>query len=400
MEIGTMSAAEFAQSFANQNQQTVVQQTVQTQIQPIEPQANVVEISTKSAEELAKEFENGDKNKTNEDGSLKTPEQLAEEARIKAEADSRANSGTKLDDSFKQGLELLFKEQKLSPYSDGTESGYIVPETLEEVLELIEDNKKSWIDSAKSTEKQELLEEVLASKSPAWQFLIKNAELYKDPAELVPLLTAVQNQEYSYSLDVDKEEDQEKIVRASLSLQGLPVSSIEEEIADLKDRNKLGNRAEALKPILDKYNEQQTQKILQEKQQEELKNQAFWNAHYQNLENTVFKSKEIDGVKLENEHKQLIASVLLPDEKLGGLPIYTVIDDLIAKGDFTLLAKIALLGTNEEAYNNYFLTKKADKVATTVQKVLRQSGGSNTTDPDNEPKVKPIAKKSAYGYFG
>lgn len=399
MEIGTMSAAEFAQSFANQNQQTTTQQVNQTQTQPIEVQQNEVEITTKSAEELAKEFEKGTQNKPNEDGSAKTPEQLAEEARVKAEEESRNKTGTKLDDSFKQGLELLFKEQKLSPYSDGTESGYIVPETLEEVLELIEDNKKSWVDSAKSADKQELLEEVLASKSPAWQFLIKNAELYKDPAELVPLLTAVQNQEYSYSLDVTKEEDQEKIIRASLSLQGLPVSSIEEEIADLKERNKLGNRAEALKPILDKYNEQQTQRILQEKQQEEIKNQAFWNTHYQNLEETVFKSKEIDGVKLENEHKQLIASVLLPDEKLGGLPIYTVIDDLIAKGNFTLLAKIALLGANEEAFNNYFLSKKADKVATNIQKVLRQTNTSSPTDIE-EPKVKPIVKKSSYGYFG
>lgn len=399
MEIGTMSAAELAQSFANQNQDT--QSTQQTQNQQVQ-QHIPVEITGKSAEELAKEFQNGTQTATNS-GEQKTPEQLAEEARIKAENEAKGDEKpkTKLDDSFKNGLDLLFKEQKLNPYSDGTEAGYIIPETFEEVLELIEDNKKSWVESAKTADRQELLDEVLATKSPAWQFLIKNAELYKDPAELVPLLTAVQNQEYSYSLDVSNTEDQEKIIRASLSLQGLPVSSIEDEIADLKDRNKLESRATALKPILDKYNEQQTQRVLLEKQQEEVKNQAFWNTHYQNLEETVFKSKELDGVKLENQHKQLIASVLLPDEKLGGLPIYTIIDDLVAKGNFKVLAKIALLGSDEQVFDNYFLTKKAEKAAGAVQRVLRQSGTtSNSTEFDDQgQKVKPI-KKSPYGYFG
>jgi len=395
-----MSAAELAQSFANQNQEVIPVQQVQTQQVQQQSQFTPIEISTKSAEELAKEFENGNQSNS---GAQKTPEELAEEARLKAEKEANATEKpkTKLDDNVKNALDLLFKEQKLSPYSDGTEAGYIVPETFEEVLELIEDNKKSWVESAKTADRQELLEEVLASKSPAWQFLIKNADLYKDPAELVPLLTAVQNQEYSYSLDVSNSEDQEKIIRASLALQGLPVSSIEEEISDLKERNKLESRATALKPILDKYNEQQTQRILQEKQQEEVKNQAFWNTHYQNLEETVFKSKELDGVKLENQHKQLIASVLLPDEKLGGLPIYTVIDNLIAKGDFTLLSKIALLGTDEQAFNNYFLAKKVEKAANNIQRVLRQNGiTSNSTESDTQDqKVKPI-KKSSYGYFG
>ena len=192
MEIGTMSAAELAQSFANQNQDT--QSTQQTQNQQVQ-QHIPVEITGKSAEELAKEFQNGIQTTTNS-GEQKTPEQLAEEAKVKAENEVKVDEKpkTKLDDSFKNGLDLLFKEQKLNPYSDGTEAGYIIPETFEEVLELIEDNKKSWVESAKTADRQELLDEVLSTKSPAWQFLIKNAELYKDPAELVPLLTAVQNQ--------------------------------------------------------------------------------------------------------------------------------------------------------------------------------------------------------------
>lgn len=103
-------------------------------------------------------------------------------------------------------------------------------------MELIEDNKEDWTEASKAKDKQqELFDEIVATKSPAWQFIIENSELYKDPADLIPLLTAVQNIEYSAALDPSKE-DQEKIVRASLSIQGIPAESIEAEIEDLKER--------------------------------------------------------------------------------------------------------------------------------------------------------------------
>lgn len=411
MEIGTMSAEELAKSFSgsqNQNQpqnQPPVQNppSQQTIIQEFVKPTTV--LTEKSAEELAKEFEEGKQKPAENSGEQKTPEQIAAEKEAVEKAEGEKNKGgrpkTKLDDSFKQGLDKLFKEQKLNPYSDGTETGYVIPETFEDVLDLIEDNKKSWIEQAKSVEKEELINEILATKSPAWQFLIQNADLYKDPAELVPLLTAVQNQQYSDSLDVSQEEDQEKIVRASLSIQGLPPQTIEDEIADLKERGKLGTRAEVLKPVLDKFNQEQTAQVLRQKEEEQLKTQEFWNTHFQNLEETVFKSKDIDGAKLKNEHKQLIAAALIPDERIEGLPIYAMIDNLLASGDFKRLSKIVLLANDEKLFDSYFLTKKAEKAAEGVQRVLRQSGvTSNATElDDNQPKVNPI-RRSSYGYFG
>ena len=238
--------------------------------------------------------------------------------------------------------------------------------------------------------------------SAAWQFVLQNSELYKDPADLVPLLTAVQNIEYSDSLDVTNQDDQIKIVRATLSIQGLATTDIESEIEDLKERGKLETRATSLKPILDRYNESQAEKVLQEKQQEDLKKSKFWNDYYQNLENSVFKAKDIDGVKLKNEHKQLVASTLIPDEKLGGLPIYTMIDNLVAAGDFNTLTQIVLLGTDKELYDSYFLSKKADIKVEGVQKVLRQIGtsaSSSDLEDFEDSKPKPI-KKSSYGFFG
>lgn len=400
MEVTTMSAAELAESFSSTNQNQ--NQTTETKVEKPIFQAQPITFGNKSSEELAAEIaENGLPN--NEEGKTEEEIKAEEEAKkIKEELEkkSSAKPKTKIDESFKQGLDLLFKEQKLNPYSDGTETGYVLPDTFEEVLELIEDNKKSWIEESKTKDKQELFNELLSTKSPAWQFVLENSNKYNDPSELLPLLTSVQNIEYSNSLDISNEEDQVKIIRATLSIQGLSASDIESEIEDLKERGKTENRATALKPILDKYNETKIEKILQEKEQEEIKKQTFWNGYYQNLENSVFKAKELDGIKLKNEHKQLIASALIPDDNIGGLPIYTLIDNLVANGNFKVLSKIALLGTDEKLFDSYFLTKKADKAAEGVQRILRQTGtNSNSTEFETETqKIKPI--KKSYGYFG
>ncbi len=402
MEIQNMSAEELAKSFSNQNQnqQNQGQNQQQQQANPQEEAFNQFKVVdtqfSKSAEDIALEFsktgkiDGKDVEKDTEDDENKGDEGKADQPQT-----------TKLDDNFKQTLDRLFKEQKLNPYSDGTDDGYIVPETLEEVLELIDSNKNSWMEEAKAKDQQELVSQVLASKSPAWQFLLQQSETYTNPGDLVPLLTAVQNQEYTNSLDITDADDQEKIVRASLSIQGLPPESIEDEIVDLKERGKLDKRAEALKPVLDKYNEAQTTEVLRQKQVKDQESQKFWNTHYGKLEETVFKSQDLDGAKLDKEDRQLIASALIPDQELGGLPIYTVIDNLIANGDFTKLAKIILLAEKEESFDKYFLTGKASKKAEGVQRVLRQVGTSHTSVEENEgggQRPKPIKKQ--YGFFG
>lgn len=389
-----MSAEELAQSFSSQNQQ----QQQQTPQNPLVPQKEEAIIGSKTSEELAAEQAANPKDKLNQDGTQKTLEQLAAEAEI--EKNKGGATKTKLDDSFKQGLDKLYQEKKLSLFSDGTDTGYLVPETWEDMVEVLDENKRIWEEGSKAKDKEELLNEILATKSPAWQFLLQNSNTYKDPSELVPLLTAVQNEEYSASLDLKVVEDQEKIIKATLSIQGLPIESIQSEIEDLKERGKLETRALALKPVLDRYNESQTQKILQQQQEKDNKKNVFWNGYYQSLEQNIFKAKNIDGVELKNEHKQLIASALIPDKELGGLPIYTIIDNLVAKGDFKVLSKLALLGIDEKLFDTYFLTQKVDKKVDTVQKVLRQQGTTaQTTDFESEQnKPKPIKKQ--YGYFG
>ena len=77
-----------------------------------------------------------------------------------------------------------------------------------------------------------------------------------------------------------------------------------------------------------------------------------------------------------------------------------MIDNLIAQGKFTTLSKIVLLGEDEKLFDTYFLTKKADKTAEGIQKVLRQNGtSSNSTEFEAERNEVKTMKKS-YGFFG
>lgn len=411
MEVGQMSASELAESYkAAQTAAPIVEAVtpvVTEVVAPVEKfgdnfdkfkDADEDEFAGMSSSEMAaakaaKALE--------VDTAGKTPEEIAAAKLIADAAKASKSTKTKLDDNFKQGLDKLFKEQKLDPFAGAEPDSYIIPETWEDVVELMDENKKNWIESARTKDRTELYNEILAKKSPAFQFVMEQASRFDSPAEMVPLLTAVQNQEFSYSLDPTVEEDQVKIIRSTLAIQGLSPTDIEAELVDIKERGKTESRAVALKPVLDKYNQSQTQRILDEKEADENKKKEYWDGYYTTLEDDIFKAKDIDGIKIKNEHKQLIARSLIPDEEIGGLPIYTLIDDLVAKKDFKTLSKIVLMGLDEKLYDSYFVTGKISKSAEGVQRVLRQqktSGGAN--EPIVET-VKPnTIKKNEYGVFG
>jgi hypothetical protein len=87
---------------------------------------------------------------------------------------------------------------------------------------------------------------------------------------------------------------------------------------------------------------------------------------------------------MKDEHKQYIASTLVPDENLGGLPIYTIIDNLLQKGDFDTLARIALLGSNPQIHDNYYNTKNSNEVAASLQRTLRTANTPKTGSVVND----------------
>ena len=390
-----MSSEELAQHFSEQkvdNASNIIPPVEEGNKLP----ANMQElIDSSNSEELAKRAEElkaeikpeGDKNKKPEaDVSKKAPAK---------------NTGTPLDESFVSQLDnLLFKTEKLRPFNTADGSDYIRPKTWEDLSEVIQANIDDVRTESKNTEKSVLLNELFQESSPAVQFILKNANNFRNAEDMLPLIQSVQQQDNFASLDTQNPEHVEYIVINALRLQGLDEESIAEEIADLKDRDRLQSRAEKLKPLLDNYSAQQTEQIVQQQEAKNQQDQMFWNSYYQQMNQDLLSSNDIDGMKIKPQHRQIIANALIPNQQLGGLPIYSIIDKLVGERNVKLLSKAVLLLADEQLYDSYYGSKKSDDAAKGLQKQLRSSVRSSSSDNNiDQSSTSNNTERPKYGNF-
>lgn len=308
-----------------------------------------------------------------------------------------------VESSFFDYLESkVFPEGKLSYFINEDESP-IYPKTNEEFIDLLDANRKQWEEAAReeitTKTQQDILSTMLENTTPAYKFILENSINFRTPEELLPLIQSVNTQDALEGLDMDNEQDQEYVVRAVLKLQGFDDQTISDDISDLKDRERLLDRSQKLFPVLKKYQSDITESIALQAQKKQQDDNIFWDSYLGKLGN-VFNAQEVAGMQLTREHKELVARNLVPNQQIGGLPIYSLIDKLVGEGDFEKLAKIALIGESEELFDNYYGSKNLTKLSQSLQKTLRTSVKSSSSSTDSS--VKPTKKKEedmGYGYF-
>lgn len=300
---------------------------------------------------------------------------------------------------FEEISSKLFSDDLLLPFEGDDNQDFIKPQSWEDVVEVVKANKERWMEEAKTQDKEALLQEVFAQSSPAFQFIAQNAGNFNSPSELIPLLQSVSNQDAIANIDMEDPASHEEIVRQALLIQGLDAQSVEEEIADLKDLDRLGNRAEKLKPILEKYAQQNTERILREQQEKNYEQQQFWNTFYTKLNSDLMSNADVDGLNLSKEDRALVASSLVIDQNLGGLPIYNYIDELVGQGDIATLAKIALIAMDPNKFDQYYNSRIASKTAKSLQRTLKTNLNSNTTSQNTSPSSSGTLGTSGYGVF-
>ena len=110
-------------------------------------------------------------------------------------------------------------------------------------------------------------------------------------------------------------------------------------------------------------------------------------------------SADIDGIGLSKEDRALVASSLVIDQNLGGLPIYNYIDELVGQGDITTLAKIALLAMDSNKFDQYYSSRTASKTAKALQKTLKTNLSSSTTSQNSSTPSSNNFNTSGYGVF-
>lgn len=394
-----MNAEELAQHFSEQKQDT-------TNVIAPPPTGNQLPgsmeelIASSSSDELAQKAEELKAGVVTPEGGDTIKKKEGDEGAAPKKA--AKSTGTPLDESFVSQLDnLLFKTEKLRPFDNEDGSDYIRPKTWEELQEVIDANIEDVRTSTKNTEKQVLLNELFQESSPAVQFILQNANSFRTAEDMIPLIQSVQQQDDFASLDVKNPEHIEFIVENALRLQGLDDQSITEEIAFLKENNKLEGRAEKLKPLLDNYSAQKTEQILAQQEAKAQEDQVFWNGYYQQMNQDLLSAKDIDGMKIKPEHRQIIANALIPNQQLGGLPIYSIIDKLVGERNITRLSKAILLLADEELFDSYYGSKKSNEVAQGLQRQLRSSVKSSSSDNNQEtpPQNSNTAPRPKYGNF-
>ncbi len=298
--------------------------------------------------------------------------------------------------------EKFFKTNKLYPFQD-EKGDDIIPQSYDDLSEVIEANKKHWIETSKYEQKEEVLADIFKETTPAFQFLVQNANLYKSIEDMYPLIQSVQAQEDLDSIDLENEEHQEYVVRTALQMQGFDAKSIDAEVSDLKERAKLASKSEIYKVQLDKIQAERTDALLRE---EAAKNQAdkeFWNAYYTNLNEKLILAKDLGGMVLKQEDKIRVANNLIQQADGSGFPIFSKMDELIGKGDVETLGIISMLLEDRALFDSYYANKTHTEAGKSSARTLRTGLTSKPSQEETAPKVQKAKKEQdmakSYGVF-
>ena len=296
---------------------------------------------------------------------------------------------------FFNDFEKRFFENDLLRSWQLEDGSWFTPKNDEELSELIKAN----IDSARTEriyeEKNEALQQALSESTPAFQFLVSNANKFRTIEDMLPLIENVNLQEQIDNLDLENPEHQELIVRNALSLKGFPQSDIDSDIQDFKERTVLGKKAESLKPILDEFNSIQRQRIIDQENKKLHDEMVLMNNYFSLINTDIIQSKDIDGLKIDQNIKERVISYLVPQENSSEIPLYQKIDESIAKGDITNLFLVSLLLDNKEAFFNLIGNRSATKVAKELQKVIRTN--NKTSYSSSEPSDTTYTQQNAKG---
>lgn len=332
-----------------------------------------------------------------EENLNKPPEEVKVEETLVVEKEENQNEDffSLLDDKF-------FKTNKLTPFNNEDNSDYVIPQSLDEFAELLDANKEHWVKESRYQQKEEVLADIFKETTPAFQFLAQNANQFKTIEEMYPLMQSVQAQDEFDSLDLEDENHQEYIIRSALAIQGFDEKAVNEEIADLKEREKLSTKAMALKPVLDRIQADNTERILEEQATKNKEDQTFWNNYYNSLNEKLITAKDLDGMVLSQEDKVRVANNLIPQTDGKGLPIYSKIDELVGKGDAVTLSIISMILEDRALFDSYYANKTHAAAGQSSARTLRTGFTSKTSEEETKAPVQKGKQKDinkSYGVF-
>ena len=254
-----------------------------------------------------------------------------------------------------------------------------LPKTAEDFDEVIDLQVNYRLDQ----KKKEIDKSWYQSKSPAWQFVAKYAELTDDPAEIVPFIQGIKTIDSVQDINPEEITGAERIVRIRMEQKGDTQEMIDEQIESLKTTDKLVSTAQKYKPVILQEEKNYLSQMVQQKKQET----EEYNQMVGTIRESAIKAIEtplFGKQKLKQDEKAAIYHLIAtPSEETQGYPIYTEIDRLFAEGDFDTLKMVALLLAKKDNFLTYAGISSADKAAAGIQRQLRLAADSRASGNDN-----------------
>lgn len=251
-----------------------------------------------------------------------------------------------LRDSGKIGL---FEDKKITSLNDLVE---VIDENANYKLqENLKDIDKKWYSSKPVVfqEFAQVSELVGNNKEALYQYINTHKELEDidqlDPQDVVQA---------------------EQIVRSHLEKRGEPTKVIDAEINELKEKGLISSSAERYKPLLIEQKEKEKTEVVRQ-EQENLKNFYKIIDENEKVLTGFLSNKEIAGMKLKDEDKDIIYDNLTFNPELNGFKVFKTIEDLQAQGKWDVLAKIILLAEKEQRFEELY----SNRLKTGIQKEVR-----------------------------
>lgn len=252
----------------------------------------------KLVDEMLEKGKNGIQKELDENGKEKevtlTPQQEEHiDKKVKEFGDDLVNT-QEPEDNEVRGIDIqsLIQKKILLGFQDKKEGEEYSPEEVEELIQ-------ANIAQRESDAQTNALKDFYASMPPSVQKILTYATNGATPVDMKNLYKQLSVAEEQQALDINDKNSQKEIIRRYLTATRWgDENEIEDEIASLADKNELEKRARQFKPKLDKLNEEEINKKLEE-QNEISKQREQRNIEYINTTGKALSSQTLNGIPLD-----------------------------------------------------------------------------------------------------
>ncbi len=311
----------------------------------------------------------------------------------------------KKDDVHGIDVKSLIQKKILLGFQDKKEGEDYTPEEVEELIQAnIEQREKDAQTNA--------LREFYSSMPTSVQKILSYATNGATPTDMKNLFKQLSVAEEQQALDINDKNSQKEIIRRYLTATRWgDENEIEDEIASLADKNELEKRARQFKPKLDKLNEEEINRKLEE-QNEISKQREQRNIDYINTTGKALNVDNLNGIPLDRGtasklfHGLIENKFPLSNNSKGNMLSYFIDQYQWVKPNPELLAEALWLLSDPDEYRKRvanvlekeFTESHYRKLQTSEQAASKPSTQTERTDDTIKRRV--VGTEQKHNFFG